>query len=418
MIKECKSRRKRLLKQLAHNEAIIIFAAKEPPVSIPFRQNSDFYYLTGLIEPDAIMVLSRDNSRDKFILFSHANNPRKKLWQGPYIGAKQACTKYGADRAFPLGKRDTILPKLLSGKNKIYTNLKVSDLSPRELTTWLKRSDIKRSNLKDSGPLLHNMRLQKSPSEISLIKQAVKITEKGHLAAMQKCHPKMFEFALEAELIYEFTKLGSNHLAFPPIVAGGVNGYILHYSRNDKKIAAKELVLIDAGAEYKHYCADITRTFPANGRFTKTQRALYEIVLAAQKEVIKKVRPGIKWSDLQATAEKEITLGLINIGILKGSLTSAIKKKSCKLFFPHKIGHWLGLDVHDVGEYDNPFAAGMIITVEPGIYISPKAKNVAKKWRGINIRIEDDVLVTPKGHTVLSGKIPKEISAIEKVMRK
>ena len=267
------------------------------------------------------------------------------------------------------------------------------------------------------------MRLKKGKYELATIKKATDITQKGHLRAMEKCHPQMYEYELEAELLYEFTRQGAREMAFESIVAGGTNACTLHYSKNNQKLASGELVLIDAGAKFEQYSADISRTFPVSGKFTKKQQLIYEIVLRAQKEVIQKIKPGISWDVLQTTAEYAITSGLIEAKILKGKIDTIIEQKAYKPYFMHKIGHWLGLDTHDVGEYRlnkvwRTLEEGMVLTIEPGIYISPQLNNNHYKKKGIGIRIEDNILVTKNGYEILTSDLPKTVKGIERAMKK
>jgi len=422
--KEFKLRRNELLKRLGPSSVAIIFAAKEcvrsGKVKYPYRQNSDFYYLTGFIEPESIAVLISDRSEGEFILFNRERDSVKELWYGERVGQERACSEFGADQAFAISEVDKILPQLLSGRDNVYFMVGLDKDFDQKVNFWLNQS---RSLLINLDKILHQMRLKKSQSELENIRKAAEITTKGHLRAMQKCKPGMYEFELEAELLYEFIRLGGRHEAFETIVAGGKNACTLHYSKNDKKLVDGELVLVDAGVEYQYYCSDVSRTFPVGGRFNSKQRAIYEIVLNTQVEVIKQIRSGVKWDYLQFTAERVITEGLIEVGLLKGKIEDLLDKQNFKQFFMHKIGHWLGLDAHDVGEYRvndqwRVLEAGMVFTVEPGIYITPEISGVDEKWFDIGVRIEDDILVTDDGCEVLTKGVPKDVIEIEAVIKR
>ena len=424
MQKEFKLRREELLKRLDHNSVAIIFAAKECVRSggekYPYRQNSDFYYLTGFIEPESIAVLISGRSEGEFILFNRERDSVKELWHGERVGQERACSEFGADQAFAISEVDKVLPQLLSGRDNVYFMVGLDKDFDQKVSFWLNQS---RSPLINLDKILHQMRLKKSQSELAIIRKAAEITAKGHLRAMQKCKPGMYEFELEAELLYEFIRLGGRHEAFETIVAGGKNACTLHYSKNDKKLVDGELVLVDAGVEYQYYCSDVSRTFPVGGRFNSKQRAIYEIVLNTQVEVIKQIRSGVKWDHLQFTAERVITEGLIEVGLLKGKIEDLLDKQNFKQFFMHKIGHWLGLDAHDVGEYRVNdqwcvLEAGMVFTVEPGIYITPEISGVDEKWFDIGVRIEDDILVTDDGCEILTKGVPKDVTEIEAVIKR
>jgi len=412
--KEFKLRRDKLLKALGVNSVAILFSAKKYGENHPYHQNSDFYYLTGFIEPESIAVLIPGRSKGEFILFNRERDPTKEIWDGSRVGQKGACRNFGADQAFAISEVDRILPSLLTNHYNIYSNVDFDDNFDQRIVSWLSQARSKSHNLINIGKILYEMRLKKSSSELKAIRKAVEITAMGHLRAMKKCSPKMFEFELEAEILHEFVRLGGYQTAFPTIVASGVNACTLHYSKNNRKFIPGELILVDAGARYEHYCADVSRTFPINGKFTRKQRAIYEIVLSAQIETIKQIRPGVGWNHLQATAEHVITAGLIDEKLLRGKIDTLLAEQKFKPFFMHKIGHWLGLDTHDVGEYcaGNKWRVlepGMILTIEPGIY---------NKSLSLGIRIEDNILITKGGCEVLTAEIPKYVAEIEKIMKK
>jgi len=416
--KEFKIRRYELLKAIGNNNIAIVFAAKEQGVNTLYRQNSDFYYLSGFIEPESIAVLipSSIQSKNKFILFNRENDPSKEVWSGSRAGQKGACRDFGADQSFAITEVDNILPRLLANHNysKVYSNADVDDNFDPRIKRWLSKKHLKSSILLNLGDILHEMRLKKSKIELKSIRKAVEITTMGHLRAMQKCVPNAYEYELEAELLYEFTRRGG-HPAFPSICASGINACTLHYSKNNKRMASGEMVLVDAGAMYNYYSADVSRTLPVNGKFTRKQRTIYEIVLSAQIETIKQIRPGVRWDYLQSTAQRIITAGLVDAKLLKGNIESLLLKQKFKSFFMHIIGHWLGLDIHDVGKYriDDKWRVlepGMVLTIEPGIY-DPKSLRMG-------VRIEDNVLVTKNGCEVLTSEIPKTVAEIEKMMAK
>ena len=412
--KEFKLRRQEFLTRLGNNSAALIFAAKEHlrkgMECYPYRQHSDFYYLTGFTEPGAIAVFIPGRAAGEFVLFSREGDAIKDRWGGPCIGPERAREQFGAEQAFSSTMVNTMLPQLLVGKESIYWNVDCEE----DIACWWRPTS--QNKLVGVGDVLHEMRLQKSKEEQRLLHKAATITAAGFYRAMRNCRPGMYEFELEAELIYEFMRLGGNYAAFKTIVGSGVNACTLHYTKNTGKLASGDLVLIDAGAEYKYYCADVTRTFPVNRKFTKEQQAIYEAVLFTQVEVINHIRPGIKFNELQLIAAKTITALLLDLGLLQGSMDDLLSNQSYQAFFMHKIGHWLGLDVHDVGEYypqgkERVLTTGMVLTVEPGIYITPNVI-IERKWWNIGVRIEDDVLVTAHGCDVLTAMIPKTVGEI------
>jgi len=377
---EFKLRRAELCKQLGAGNVGLIYAAPERARSgnqnYPYRQNSNFYYLTGFNEPNALAVFIPGRAEGEFILFCHEHDDLQRAWLGARLGREKALTHFGADQAFLIQEVDAVVPELLTGRHLVDDKILES--------------------------MIYQMRLKKSHSEINLIRKAIDITAAGFIRSMQECRPGMYEYELEAEVLYEFMRRGSRYEAFKTMVATGVNACTLHYEKNADVLKNNDLVLIDSGAEYKYYCSDVSRTFPVNGKFSSKQAILYEAVLEAQLEVIKHIHPGVKFVDLQIIADKIITHNLLKLNLIKSL------EVGCKEFFMHKIGHSLGLDTHDVGSFDT-LEPGMVITVEPGIYV---------REQGIGIRIEDDVLVTANGHEVLTDMIPKSIKDIEKLMKK
>lgn len=396
-----------------------------------YRQDSDFHYLTGFPEPEAVAVLIPKRKHGEYILFCRERNPEMETWHGRRAGLEGAKKIYGADDAFPMSDINDILPGLLENAQRVFYAMGCNTAFDQQVTGWVNQLKEKaRAGVHTPGEfvaldhLLHDMRLYKSRSEITAMRKAARISAQAHCRAMQTCRPGKMEFEIEAEFQYHFKQHGCEQ-AYTPIVGGGNNGCILHYTENDAELKDGDLLLIDAGAENDLYAADITRTFPVNGRFSTEQKALYQIVLDAQLAAIEKVQPGNHWNEPHEAAVRAITKGLIKLGLLKGKLRTLIKEQAYRSVYMHRTGHWLGMDVHDVGDYKvgdvwRELEPGMVLTVEPGIYIAPGTKigkrAVAKKWQGIGIRIEDDVLVTRDGHEVLSKGAPKTISDIEALM--
>jgi len=392
-----------------------------------YRPDSDFYYLSGFSEPDAVLVLVPGREHGEYILFCRERDPKTTIWTGEVAGQEGAVGQFEADDSFPIEDLDDILPGLLEGIERVFYTMGTYPDFDKQLIGWVNGLKTQaRSGVHTPGEFisldhfLHELRLFKSPSEQKLMRQAAKISSKAHRQAMLTCKPGKFEYQLEAELVFQFMKQGARHSAYTSIVGGGANAVILHYVNNDAELNDNELVLIDAGAEYRYYASDITRTFPVNGVFTEDQRAVYDIVLSAQYAAIDKVQVDNHWNDPHLAAVEVITQGLISLGILSGTLTELIKEEAYKPYYMHRTGHWLGMDVHDVGDYkvDDQWRLlerGMVLTVEPGIYISANS-DCEKRWWNIGIRIEDDVLVTKNGPDVLSKDAPKDPDEIEALM--
>jgi Xaa-Pro aminopeptidase len=425
-------RRKNVMGLMEPNSIAIIPSARDQVRSrdteFPFRQDSDFYYLTGFEEPDAVLVLVPGRRHGQFVMFCRERDATMELWHGYRAGPEGACEKYQADDAFPVGDIDDILPGLLEGRDRVYYSMgRVADFD-RRIMGWVNsiRAQVRTGavppgEFTDLDHMLHDLRLIKSAAELRLMRQAGAITARAHQRAMQFCRPGVYEYQLEAELQHEFAMAGARHPAYNSIVGGGRNACVLHYVENRDKLKDGDLVLIDAGCEYEYYAADVTRTFPVNGKFSKEQRAIYDIVLKSQLAAIEAVRPGNHWNESHDATVKVITEGLVKLGLLKGRVSTLIKNEAYKDFYMHRAGHWLGLDVHDVGDYrvDDEWRLlepGMVLTVEPGIYIAPDNKKVPAKWRGIGVRIEDDVAVTADGNEVLTAGVPKTADDIEAIM--
>jgi Xaa-Pro aminopeptidase len=429
--KEFPRRRKRLMDMMGDDSIAIIPTAavhiRNRDVEFQFRPDSDFYYLTGYPEPAAVALLIPGRANGEYVLFCRERDKKMETWHGRRAGLEGACDIYGADDAFPIEDLDDILPGLLEGRERIFYTMGNDQAFDQRVVSWVKQvRELSRSGINAPDEfislthILHDMRLYKSRQEIMALKQAARISAKAHIRAMQVCRPGMMEYQIEAELIHEFMRNGARSAAYPPIVGGGENSCILHYTENSQELRDGDVLLIDAGAEYDCYASDVTRTFPVNGEFTREQRAIYEIVLAGQTAAIEQVQPGNHWNDPHDAAVEVMTEGLLELGILKGTKKKIIGDQSYTRFYMHRTGHWLGMDVHDVGDYKvdgdwRMLETGMVMTIEPGLYFAP-VKGLAKKWWNIGIRIEDDVLVTKTGHEILSNHAPKTIDEIEKIM--
>jgi len=430
--REFARRRKRLMDMINVGGIAIQPTAPERvrnrDVLYPHRPDSDFFYLTGFAEPEAVAVLVPDRPQGEFLLFCRESDAVAETWHGRRTGLDGACEFYGADDAFPISDLDDILPGLLENKERIYYTMgRYPDFDQR-LVGWVTRvTDKGRAGIHapdqfvSLGHILHESRLYKSHQEIKTMRRAAAIATEGHRRAMTVCRPGMYEYQIEAELLHTFMHHGARSPAYPSIVGGGANSCILHYVENQDQLKAGDLLLIDAGAEYDCYASDVTRTFPVDGKFSNDQAAVYEIVLEAQLAAIAEVQPNNTWNMPHEAAIDVITRGLLNLGILKGRVSKLIRDEAYRPYYMHKTGHWLGMDVHDVGDYKlagewRSFERGMVTTVEPGLYLSPNIKGLAKRWHNIGIRIEDDILVTKTGHEVLSANAPKQIDDIESLM--
>jgi Xaa-Pro aminopeptidase len=391
-----------------------------------YRPDSDFFYITGFDEPDAVAVLIPGRPQGEFLMFCRERDREKELWDGPRQGPDGLVARYGADDAFPIDDIEEILPGLLERCERVFYSMGVFGEFDQRLLGWMHALHARRQSghapdeLVDLDHLLHEMRLFKSRREVSVMKRSARIAVEAHRQAMRACTPGMYEYELEAEYRYAFARHGAQ-CSYEPIVAAGSNACVLHYHANDSVLNDGDLVLIDAGCELECYASDVTRTFPVNGEFSEPQRDLYEIVYAANQAATDKVRPGNHWNDPHDAAVREITRGLRGLGILQGRLPALIKAGAYRPFFVHKTGHWLGMDVHDVGDYKvaeqwRLLEPGMVTTIEPGIYIAPDAKGVAKRWRGIGIRLEDDVYLSKDGPQVLTEDLPLLADEIEQLV--
>ncbi|CEG55583.1 Xaa-Pro aminopeptidase [Legionella fallonii] len=430
--KEFQTRRQKLAEQLPANSVALIPAGRERlrngDSHYRFRQDSNFYYLTGFNEPDALLVLINGNEVQS-ILFNRPRNPTEEQWTGKRLGQEGAIKELQMDHAFPLAAIAEELPKLFAGKSTIYYALGCSNQLEKQIIDSLNvlKAQVRRGvkapeSLSDLEPILGEMRLFKSEAEIDLLRQAARISVEAHKRAMQLCQNMEYEHQLEAELVYEFSRQGCRSVAYDPIVGSGENACILHYTENNQPLRRGDLVLIDAGGEFGNYAADITRTFPVNGTFSPEQKSIYELVLKAQRAGIAAIKPGLPWNSVQQIMIQILTEGLCELGILKGAVADLIAKEAYRPFYMHNSGHWLGLDVHDAGSYriDGEWRLlqpGMVLTVEPGLYISSGMEDVDKRWWGIGVRIEDDVLVTQTANEVLTSALPVHVDDIEALMR-
>ena len=427
-------RRKALMEQMEPNSIAILPAApvyiRNRDVEHVYRQDSDFQYLTGFPEPEAVMALIPGREHGEYVLFCRERDPERELWDGLRAGQDGAVAQYGADDAFPIGDIDDILPGLIEGRERVYYAIGTNQEFDHRLMEWVNVIRSK-ARLGATPPnefvalnhLLHDMRLYKSAAEVKVMKAAAEISSRAHVRAMQASRPGLHEYHLEAELDYEFRKGGAKMPAYGSIVAAGKNACILHYRENDAPLRDGDLVLIDAGCEIDCYASDITRTFPVSGTFSPEQKAIYELVLKANEEAFKYIAPGKHWNEAHEATVRVITAGLVELGLLEGDVEQLIASEAYKPFYMHRAGHWLGMDVHDVGDYKvggewRVLEPGMSMTVEPGIYIATDNDKVAKKWRGIGVRIEDDVVVTRSGCEVITGGVPKTVAEIEALYRK
>jgi len=430
--KDFARRRRQLMRMIGKGGIAILPAAptrlRNRDVEHAYRQDSDFHYLSGFDEPEAVTVLLPGRRHGEFVLFCRDRDPERETWDGYRAGPEGAVRDYGADDAFPISDIDDILPGMLEHCERVYYTMGLNAEFDQRLLGWVnqlraaaKTGVTTPTEFIDLDHLLHDMRLFKSRSEIAAMRKAARIAATAHVRAMRSCRPGMWEYEVEAEFLHEFRRHDAT-TSYQPIVGGGANGCILHYVENKDQLKAGELLLIDAGCEYQSYASDITRTFPVSGRFKPEQRALYQVVLEAQLAAIDKVRPGNHWDEPHDAAVRVLTRGLVKLGLLKGRPSTLIKNGDYRRFYMHRTGHWLGLDVHDVGDYKvgdqwRVLEPGMVLTVEPGLYIAPGSKGVAKKWWGTGIRIEDDVLVTADGPEVLSAGAPKDPDEIERLMQ-
>ena len=412
-------RRTRVFAQMQPNSALLLFSEIEKrrnnDCSYPFRQDSYFWYLTGFNEPNAALLLLKTEQAEKAIIFLRPRDPLLETWNGRRLGVEHAPQQLNVNEAYSIEEFATVLTKILKNLTALYY--------VPEIHTWgdklVAESAVSFSEILDWRPMLSEMRLIKSPNEIRLMQQAGQITALGHIKAMQTTRPNRFEYEIESDILHEFNRHCARFPSYNSIVAGGSNACILHYTENDRPLNDGDLVLIDAGCEFAMYAGDITRTFPINGKFSQPQREIYDLVLKAQKRAIELLVPGNSIKQANDEVVRIKTQGLVDLGILKGDVDTLIEQQAYRQFYMHGLGHWLGLDVHDVGSYGQDkqriLEIGMVITVEPGIYISEDA-DVPEQYKGIGVRIEDNLLMTEYGNKILTAAAPKEIADIENLM--
>jgi Xaa-Pro aminopeptidase len=419
------------MRRMDPNSVAIIPSAREATRSndtqYRFRQDSDFLYLTGFEEPEAIAIVAPAREQ-KYTLFVRPRDLEREIWDGRRAGVEGAKEEYGADDALPIVEFDEKLQDILDGAEKLYYRLGVNpDLDDTIIRQIARMRALNRKPIHppqtiiDPATIVHEMRVLKSPEEIDLMQRAADIAAEAHVEAMKAARPGMKEYEIEALIEQIFRRLGAAAPAYTSIIGAGVNATVLHYINNDGELREGDLLLIDAGAEYKGYASDITRTFPINGRYTKAQREIYDLVLEAQMSCVEMVRPGTTHDQLKSHSIEVLTKGLVRLGLLKGDPAELIEEKKYEQFYMHGLGHMLGIDVHDVGRYyhnkeSRALEPGVVMTVEPGLYINPKTKDIPEQYLGIGIRIEDDVLCTSNGPRVLTNKVPKKAEEIEKLM--
>ena len=424
------ARRRRQLMRMAGDSAVIVVAAAPERVRnadnlYPYRQDSDFHYLSGFPEPDAVLALVPEREQGQAILFCRERDAAQARWDGARIGSEAAVREFAMDDAFPIEDIDDILPGLLEGRRRLYCHFGREPEFDARLLSWMRRLRRARGGglVPESfvalGHLLHDLRLYKSRNELRLMKRAAKIAVAAHLDALRLVHPDSSEYEVEAELLRSIRRQGAE-LSYPAMVAAGRNACVMHYRANRDRLREGDLLLVDAGAEVDCYASDVTRTFPVSGRYSRSQRALHEVVEAAQTAAIGEIRAERAFSQAHEAARRTVAQGLVDLGILRCSADAALENGACERYFPHKTCHWLGLDVHDVGDYrvdgqSRMLEPGMVLAVEPGIYIPPDDRAVAPRWRGIGMRIEDDVVVTRGDADVLTGDMPRTAAEIEKL---
>jgi Xaa-Pro aminopeptidase len=425
------ARRRRQLMRMAGEDAVALIAASPERVrnadaNWPYRQDSDLHYLCGFPEPDCVLALLPGRKHGEVVLFCRERDEEHERWHGESIGTDRAVSEHGMDDAFPIDDIDDILPGMIEGRARVYCHFGREPEFDARLLGWMRRlrqlrgGGVVPKEFVALGHLLHDLRLYKSRGELKLMQHSASIAADAHVAAMRAAVAGRHEYEVEAEVLRVMRSRGAVP-AFPPIVASGARACVMHYTSNRAALRDGDLLLVDAGAEVDCYASDITRTYPISGKYSREQRALYEVVYAAQLAAIDEVLPGRAFNAAHEAAVRVIAEGLCALGLLNGSADDAIAEGSYKRFFPAKTGHWLGLDVHDVGDYrvdgePRVLEPGMVVTVEPGIYVPPGDFSVAERWRGIGIRIEDDVAVTREGNEVLTSGVPKEAGEIEELL--
>lgn len=426
------ARRRRQLMRIMGRDSIAVLPAAVPKtrnndVHYAYRQDSDFHYLTGFDEPESVAVLVPGRAGGEYLLFVRERDPERETWDGHRAGPAGATRDFDADDAFPISDLDDILPGLMENRARVFYTMGVNHEFDQRVLGWVNglRAQARHGRhppheIVALEHFLHDMRLYKSRAELALMQASADIAARAHVRAMRFCRPGRHEYELMAELLHEFHQAHAD-ISYQPIVGGGANGCILHYVENRARLQDGDLVLIDAGCEYQKYASDITRTFPVNGVFSAAQRALYDVVLEANLAAIAKVKPGNHWNEPHDAAVQTLTAGLVRLGLLKGRVPALVKSQAYRQFYMHRTGHWLGMDVHDVGDYKvgdvwRELESGMVLTIEPGLYIAPGTRGVPKAFQGLGIRIEDDVAVTRDGCQVLTRSVPKDADDIEALM--
>lgn len=425
------ARRKAFLDKMGRGLAIFPTApssTRSNDVEYPYRPDSDFYYLTGFGEPEAVCLLSPDAPEERFVLFVRPRDPAQEAWSGSRHGTEGAKERFSADATYPIENFETLLPQYLADHELLfYPTGKYPPFDQKILRGIEQARSASRGRSPRKGPptqiidareFLHEMRLVKDPCEVELLRQACRITAEGHLQAMRTARSGLFEYEVAAEVEYTFRRRGASGPSFPTIVGSGPNATVLHYTENRRRIEPGDLVLVDAGAEFALYAGDVTRTFSADRRLSAPQRDLYQIVFEAQQKAIETISPGRSFAEVHQKALEVLVEGLVSLGILRGAPATLLESGAYRPFYWHNTSHWLGLDVHDVGKYRQGgvwrrLDPGMVLTVEPGLYVPPETEAIDARYRGLGIRIEDDVLVTATGYEVLTAGAPKRLNDVE-----
>ena len=426
-------RRSNLAHKVLDDSAIIIASAsvksRISDTDYAYRQDSNFYYLSGYEEPESLILIRPNHANEEFIIFCRDRDPLREQWDGFRTGQEGAISEYGADASYSINSVDQLMPELLKGSKNIYFSMSSPCGIDSKINHWIE--DIRKNmragaeppeNLLSLDSILHEMRLIKEDHELDIMKYAADITTEAHIRAMQAVTPGMFEYQLEAEYLYAFNKNGARSPAYNSIVGGGNNSCILHYVENNAELKDGDLVLVDAGCEYQYYASDVTRTFPVNGKFSPEQKEIYTIVLEAHKQSIEQAQPGNKWNLMHEKSVEVLVEGLLSLGLLNGSKEENIEKGLYSKFYMHRIGHWLGMDVHDVGAYKKDgdwreLEKGMVMTIEPGIYILDSLEDVDDKWKGIGVRIEDNIVINDSGNEFLTPDVPRTIEEVEQTVQ-
>ena len=426
-------RRSNLAHKVLDDSAIIVASAsvksRISDTDYAYIQDRNFYNLSGYEERESLILIRPNHANEKFIIFCRDRDPLREQWDGFRTGQEGAISEYGADASYSINSVDQLMPELLKGSKNIYFSMSSPCGIDSKINHWIE--DIRKNmragaeppeNLLSLDSILHEMRLIKEDHELDIMKHAADITTEAHIRAMQAVTPGMFEYQLEAEYLYAFNKNGARSPAYNSIVGGGNNSCILHYVENNAELKDGDLVLVDAGCEYQYYASDVTRTFPVNGKFSPEQKEIYTIVLEAHKQSIEQAQPGNKWNLMHEKSVEVLVEGLLSLGLLNGSKEENIEKGLYSKFYMHRIGHWLGMDVHDVGAYKKDgdwreLEKGMVMTIEPGIYILDSLKDVDDKWKGIGVRIEDNIVINDSGNEFLTPDVPRTIEEVEQTVQ-